>query len=781
MRSPFPSPVPAPLCALVFLTQLSTAAPVQAQAAPPAQGGGGASVAPLALPESQPGPVRSLVEFGPLKTPENVKAAFAKAYEAMGAHGGVLLVPSAAAALYSPDNTTQTSQRTPAAPAETKKWISKGGGPGLTLVEIAENGTVIKAPSIGGLQIERSLRMPLKESLPHWSTDYALNIKNELIHGSNSYLDYLDEPVAKGVDARFYVRTIRGLRAGQFMNIHGGPGYAGGVTRACIKSLGFDTEKGKPYFIADTSIDHKTNAILHNKNNEGVIWMEQTANCDEQTYDVMLNRKQYALGDTYMYFARFKYMSNIHSAAGDENGNIFGAYSEHETNNFTGTVEKVDWKENTLEFSAKTAKNVDTLGTSRQLINLNPAKWITAGKIVVVPAESYWETTDTGKYPFEGKTYPTSIEKGALRMGGLIRGDKDCPWDPSIVGRWIGISEPSERIMGRSGPTDKIRWYQIDGLKINPDGTKDLTIQRFWWGAKSMGSPTLYRMENYSWDGHLRPLGYVIAPGAYVSDVSRAIPQKKEPSQRTLGLAPYPQMNGALDFAQGDPIEQAIGPDPFKPLPFRMWMYDNVPSAFPTPVLDLNNGGADPRFAAMWVRGGPAKLEALEKTARQRPAWENVVYVDSAAEVGLNWKADFTNAAILFQQPNNEQPIKWLYGPREIGKPVSEATLKVSKENGDLHFQGGDARLSGSLLTKGISGEEKAARNLRGKNIPVQKGFTQLHVEFPQAEPDAEYALVLEHTWFSNRAITEQTEKGFTVSFEKPAPENARVHWVLVR
>ena len=308
--------------------------------------------------------------------------------------------------------------------------------------------------------------MPLGESLPHWSTDYAVNITNRLLHGSNSYLDFITDPVAKGPDARFYVRTIRGLYPGQFMNIHGGPWYGGGVTRACIKTIGFDAVKGKHYFTADTSIDHVPGAFVQNKNNEGVIWMRQDANCDEQTYDLMLNRNQYALGDTSMYFARYKYMSNIHSAAGDENGN---------------------------------------------------------------------------------------------------------------------------------------------GFSRNADGTKDITIQRFWWGAKSMGSPTLYREDNCTWDGHVRPLSYVIAPGTYVVDVGRAVPGKGFKPDNVLGLAPYRDMNTPMDFAKGDAIEQAVGPDPFKPTPIRLWMKDNVPSVFPAPGIDLCNesrGSSTARYAGIWIRGG---------------------------------------------------------------------------------------------------------------------------------------------------------------------------------
>jgi len=266
---------------------------------------------------------RDLREFGSLNTAGEVKAAFQKAKAEMLPHGGILLVPAAAAKLYTEENTSQLSDRRPPAPAETKTW--KRSGPGITVIEVDANGTRVQAPSVEGFTIERTLRMPLDDSLPHWSTNAALNLDNKLIHGSNSYLDWLDEPVKAGKDARFYVRTIRGLRRGMFINLHGGPGYGGGVTRGCIKSIEYDAAKKKHYFVADTSIDHVAGAVLHNKNNEGVIFMKQEAHADEQTYDIMLNRWQYALGDTYMFFGRYRYMSNIHSAAGDENGNILSA------------------------------------------------------------------------------------------------------------------------------------------------------------------------------------------------------------------------------------------------------------------------------------------------------------------------------------------------------------------------------------------------------------------------------------------------------------------------
>ena len=36
--------------------------------------------------------------------------------------------------------------------------------------------------------------------------------------------------------------TLRGIHPGQFLNLHGGPGYGGGVTRGVVKSLEYDSE-----------------------------------------------------------------------------------------------------------------------------------------------------------------------------------------------------------------------------------------------------------------------------------------------------------------------------------------------------------------------------------------------------------------------------------------------------------------------------------------------------------------------------------------------------------
>ena len=111
----------------------------------------------------------------------------------------------------------------------------------------------------------------------------------------------------------------------------------------------------------------------------------------------------------------------------------------------------------------------------------------------------------------------------------------------------------------------------------------------------------------------------------------------------------------------------------------------------------------------MWARCGPANLDDLAKRHEPKPAWDNIMVVDSAATIGLNFKADFARAAILFQQPYHEQPIQWFYGQtpeaadaqgktgitKTISTPAREtqtASLKVSRDNGEFQFTGGGLR-----------------------------------------------------------------------------------------
>ncbi|OPZ83251.1 MAG: hypothetical protein BWY76_02362 [bacterium ADurb.Bin429] len=296
-----------------------------------------------------------------------------------------------------------------------------------------------------------------------------------------------------------------------------------------------------------------------------------------------------------------------------------------------------------------------------------------------------------------------------------------------------------------------------------------------------MGSPTLYRQDNGTWDGHVRPLSYAIAPGSYVTDVSKAVPTDDYRGQQLLGMTPYGDMHTRFDFEKGDAIEQAIGPDPFKPTPFRMWMWDNVPGVFPAPVLDIQNNGADPRYAAMLVAGGSYNADDMKNTYRQLSPWENILAFEAVSGVGINMRADVTRAAILFEQPHHDQPLKWLYGKRETGKPVAEATLTVSRDTGDMTFSGGDLYISGTIHAAGFSADVTATKAPFGKNVPVRRGAKSLTVTFETPQPDANYAVFIEQSWLGERAVTQKTEKGFTILFGRGAAKDATLDWMIMR
>jgi hypothetical protein len=735
------------------------------------------SVSPAAEPTS-PATVRHLGEFGDL-SPKQLPETCRKAVSELRKTGGVLVVPAAEwKGLQTTQVPLQGLMRTPEPPAETKRWAD---GAGVTVVTHDGKSVVVQVPPLSGMRIERSLRLADGDSLPHWGTHPAILIDSRIVYGSSSYLDWLQAPVSRGKDRRFYLPTVRGLHPGQFLNLHGGPGYGGSVTRSVVKSVGYDTDKGMPYLVADSDLDHVAGAILHNKSNTGLLHMLQTSHNDNQTYDVKVVRNQYAHGDTYIYYCDFNYMSNVHSAAGDENGNCYAAFIRSVENRFRGTVESVDWNTARLVFDPS-AQNVQTLGDSRPIINLNPKKHLTEGKVVIVTGRHEFDLPDRKLSVFEGKDYSTSLITNPItgarerKFGGLIRGDKDCPWTAEVVGRFFAVSETSEKT-----PKGALRWYLITKFRKNDNETKEIEIERFWWGAKSAGSPTLYRTENYTWDGHVRPLNYVIAPGTYVNDVSRAVPGGDRGGQRTLGLAPHSAAGTPFDFAKGDAIEQAIGPDPFKPQPMRVWMWEDVPGQYPSAVFDIANHGAASRYSVLSVAGGPSSLDDVEKRHEQKPAWDNIMVVNSAATVGLNFKGDVKKAAILFQQPNREQPVQWLYD-QQPDAPAKTASLTVSRATGELIFSGGGVRPNGPVTAvQGISGGNTPAKNLRGMNLAVAANAKSVRITFPRPEADANYSVFIEQSWLTNRAVSEKGPDGFTVTFEKPAPEKATLDWMLIR
>ncbi len=696
-----------------------------------------------------PVPAYALSQFGSLATTAATESAFTNAAaQIIAAGGGLLVVPSGTPAAWVPENNSQGIWLKPGAPAPSKGW---GKGPGLTVVDYRTGTLKISPPQVTGMEVNRVLDLLPGQSLPHWDYQPMVQLNNAVLNGSNSYRDWLQEDVKAGKAQRFYVRTIRGLFPGAFMN----SGDYGSVQRLYLQSLGYDREKQMWFFLADTDADIKKGALIHNKNHVNTVRADTWSHNENQTFDVMVWRHNYSQGDNYLVDGRFTYMSDVHSTAGDENGVIYAAFVQSDSAIFRGMVES--WNPATGELVYKPGAKADTLGSGRPLINLNPAKWIASGKA--------WVNQPGG---------------ALLGWGGAVK-SRDPSWTADLAGRYFAVDEAGEYVPGG----DKVRrWWPITGFSVDADGVKCLSIQRHWWGAKDGHSiGRLYQAGNYTTDDKTpRLLSYIIAPGVNVYDVSQGVSSAQvNPNgcPRLLKLAPAPFAGSAFDYAAGDPVEQAIGPDPFKPIPFRSWLWDAVPGIFNAPVFDIANRGVQ-RHAVMTVGGGGGDL-AENRTTRYdgNPPFTVMLRFLAASRQGLRFEGDTAGAALLFMQPHltngRPQVIHWSgLVARQLGV----------ESNGCLNFSPGaplDLAGHGIADASGLAGQATRSSNLRGIHIPVAKGESRAIISFPTSQPDAAYALVIRPSWPADHAISKQTSAGFEVLFDSPAPDGAVLDWVLVQ
>jgi hypothetical protein len=710
-------------------------------------------VSAMVLAEPSPDGARSLSEFGPLGSAAEAQATFERALQQLTEQGGgVLLIPGDAPTQWIARNISQGVWRQPAAPAPAATW---GDGPGVTVIDQRGGRMKVLVPQVTGIELTRHFNLPPGDSSPHWRYHPMLQMTNSVTRGSTSYLEWLQDDVAEGSDQRFYMNTIRGVFPGMFLNAHRGPGYSGKVSRIYVKTLGYDADRKMPYFTADVDQNIVKGAIIHNKTHTNVLRADTYAHTENQTFDIMMWRHQYSQGDSYLIDAQFHYMGDVHSTVGDENGVLYAAFVINETNIFRGQVEAYDPQ--TAELKYTKANNAHTLGSGRPIINLNPAKWVTGGSAYI-------------------------MNPGGAMLGwaGSLRSD-DAPWGPHVVGRYFAVDEPEEHV---PGGTHVRRWFLITDYSQDEAGVHRLSVQRHWWGAKSgHGISRLYRAENFTNDASTpRRLKYIIAPGANAYDVSRGVLSGPEHSggalEHTIVLSPGPHAGSPHDFAPGDAIEQAIGADPFRPVPFRSWVWDHVPGAWPSPIFDISNEGPISRYAVMTVAGGPSKLDDLAARADKLPPWEYYFRFNSAASQGLLFNADVVSAAIQFNQPNNRaQPIKWIYG-----EDRQEATLTVSPQTGVMTFDGGGIAAPGGLTqVRGLSGTQTPANNLRGIKVAVPAGSQSIDIPFPRQEADDQYAVFVELSWLTVKAITKQNTQGFTVTFENAPQQDSFLHWMLVR
>ncbi len=758
-----------------------------------------------------------LSDFGPVGTPAQAQAAYVQAADQIiKAGGGLLVVPPTAPKEWSLVNTFQQN---------------RNGEPTVTVLDLRNGYQTYVLPPIGsvsppgwaGQRLTRTINV--RENEPGLSSHgcYQVQEVRSLVpHGSSSYNQWTVAETPAGKDQRVYLPTSRGTFVGQTLNIS----QPGGYEVFTVKSVGWDLEKSLPYITGDFEKDHPKGSLVWNKHVTGIMYLENNTQANTQTMDFQVTRKQYAQGDCFVVSASMFNQGDVFSGGGDEVACIYNAETVYDAQSFHSIVESKDPQGDTVVFTAAGTEHPDKLASCRALINMNEKKWITAGTVKIVPPDDWagmfadpsildpdGRTVDLARltaykgdkpalttwqgnpvkslaYTYQGKAYPSLIVENRNLMGGRIIGSPDCGWTKAVVGRYFTVADESECLTPKDpgagyATTDPkrnvYRWYLVREFTENPDGTKTIRIERIRWAAVNAGSPLLFDRDNYTWDGHERPLKYIIAPGAWVTNVGEGWVDRlwsTGADPRKIQLAASPDRGTDFDFQPGDPIELAVGPDPANPTGLRVRFHNQMPTTLEDAGVTVNNLS---RVAMTngFSLGGTYSLEDAMRQKDRQPSFLTGLNLGSATRTGIAFNADVVEEAIRFAQPHNRpQPIRWV-----TNAPSGATTLTVRPDTGVMEIAGEGLSLEDTGLQQvgGVSATETAARNLRGIAVRIDAGAKRVTVKFARPEPDTTYSLTVQPSWVTMDGVTAKRKDGFTVEFSVAAPEGATIDWQLIR
>lgn len=690
---------------------------------------------------------RDLSEFGDYQGSDPAKpaAAFAAALAQMtaaGTTGGALSIPRDTTPLFVPRNRQQGGVDQPAVTV----IDSRGGCERLFVPPIGTPG------SSGTIRGSRILERDLATNLL-WQDVFSTElIQSRYYGGASSYAQELQQPVAAGKGVKFYLPTLRGLFVGQQLLVKGAAADGSEDDFVIVQMLGVDATAA--FFTADAAHDHLLNAEVYNKNEINGLTIADVSNCDNQSESLLVDRTTYGDGDSFAVSAILNYQGDIVSSGGDEGGIGVAAAVQQDLACFWGVVESWTPATGELVYAAGSAELPQKLGTSRPLINMNDAKLRRQGMATV-------------------------------RLGdNRIIGDENVEWDASLVGRFFAFDDASEYYdagepNGLTGGTGHVvhRFWRIASFATSSDGPT-LQVERAGY-LPQPSAPVLLNQQNFG-----TFLRYIIAPGAWVSDVRRGVAgdlvgrlgQAKSDDPRTLVLAPAFLIDEKtpVDFAPGDPITNAVGPAPFQPTAVRARHFESLaPIGYGCSFL-AENWGRVQVGAALHINGVPPAPEGAKDGL---PPFGAGVEILAKTHAAIKIVGAVEQSAIeLFQPQGNLQPIRWYLNE-------GTALLYASPTDGAFTFVGGalDFGQKSSRNQWGLSATAQEAANLRGIGVAVDPHDpSSLRVTFDRPEPDATYALFLQCSWQAASSVT-KTAQGFDAAFSPAAPAGGTVDWLLVR
>jgi hypothetical protein len=691
-----------------------------------------------------------LGEYGAyLPTPKEAYETLAKAVDAILAEGGgVLCIPRDAPHGFFPRNTKEDGLDKPAVTiVDHRHGVEHTYVPPIGI-------TNSEGSAVAGRIIERDLAQNLEwqNSLP------VVAVTSRAAAGASSLSTRLSRAAAAGADQRLYIPTLRGAFIGQKLLVDPGP------TEEVITVEGLGLDGDKPYLIADTRFAHAAGVQIYNKNDVGALSINDVSNCDNQSASLILRRTTYGTGDSFGVAAILTYQGNINSGGGDEGAVAFAGNLEQDIDSFTGEVETWDKDKRLLKYKAG-AQHPQKLGTSRPLINFNESKHVKDGLVQVM---------DTGG----GHT--------------VVVGDAaaSAKWSEALAGRFFAINDPTEyypQRMGRPMIERKLRWWLINKIEPAMGGPKKLYVERAIAEEGFFSGPTLLRADNIG-----KSLPYIIAPGAWVSDVRNAVAGTIQghigsatmDDPRTIELAPSPTIGTADDFTTGDPIINPPGSDPWIPTGFRARHVHHFPSRLKGASFlaeNLGNVQVGPAVA-VHGKGDSSSPDAVRDRMKDRSMeFESALYVNAATDKAIVIRgAVATETAIELWQPHgNVKKIRWLTaGGTAAGDlhvdPVEERFIFAAKGGLDL-------TLHGTIQQTGLSATATPSATLGGRNKGVPGKVLSVKVD-GLSEADTAYTVFVTCSWQTTTVITNKMTDSFLVEFGSMSPAGGGLlDWFLVR
>ena len=80
----------------------------------------------------------------------------------------------------------------------------------------------------------------------------------------------------------------------------------------------------------------------------------------------------------------------------------------------------------------------------------------------------------------------------------------------------------------------------------------------------------------------------------------------------------------------------------------------------------------------------------------------------------------------------------------------------------------------------GLSGDDQPAKTSAARTSPWRPAQHRYEIKFAHPEADGDYAVFVEQSWLTSRAVSGQDAEGFTVTFDNRR-RRGEGDWMIVR